>query len=346
MLRREFLQLVGLRPILAAADQVAQPAEAAVDVRTFGAIGDGIKDDTAALQAALNHAIDSGNPCFIPSGRFRISAPLTVGYRQDRKLQQGFMLYGAGRTVSWRGGTGGTLIELIGSGHKAVIVIEKSLWRSASISDLGLECNSSLGADFGLLFNSTEFSGHAVRNVGVTGAKTGFGILEGTGANGEFTLFENCIARNVDTFFYSNAGQAYVQHFNHCSCLINKGGTYFHLDLTIGGGGLNVFDFNASGLRPDKEGATNTTLVKNSNSSSCMNFVGGRIENLTQLYSSSAGTTSLHVTAEFRGLQLTVDTVGTTKNFIDIQRCPDIVNIASCSFQGISGHEIVEVRTK
>lgn len=41
----------------------------------FGANGDGIADDTAAIQAA----IDAGKPVFLPKGVYRISSPLTLG---------------------------------------------------------------------------------------------------------------------------------------------------------------------------------------------------------------------------------------------------------------------------
>lgn len=348
MLRREFLQLLGIRPIIAAAaDTTAiQVNDVTVNARAFGAIGDGVHDDTAAIQAAIDYSLENGKPCFIPSGRYRISSPLVIGSADGRKLQQGFMLIGSGRSVSARGGVGGTLIEMSGSGHSAIIKIEKSAWRGVSISDLGLECRLALGAEYGLLFNSTEFSGHAVRNVAVTTVRVAFGILQGTGVNGEFTLFDNCFAAHVDVFFYSNAGQAYVQHFTHCGCVLNAGGIYFHLDLSSGGGGLNVSDFNATGKRHKDGGVSDTTLVKNGHSSSCLNFLGGRIENLTQLYQSNAGTTALHVTGQFNGLQLTLDTSGSVKSFIDIAYRPDILTIASCSFQGISGKETLEVRTK
>ncbi|CAG7636567.1 hypothetical protein PAESOLCIP111_03762 [Paenibacillus solanacearum] len=47
-----------------------------IDVRDFGATGDGTTDDTAAIQAALN-AADGRQVCF-PAGNYRITATLTV----------------------------------------------------------------------------------------------------------------------------------------------------------------------------------------------------------------------------------------------------------------------------
>jgi hypothetical protein len=47
---------------------------AIVDVRSYGAIGDGVVDDTTAIQAA----IDTGRPVYLPLGTYRITATLTV----------------------------------------------------------------------------------------------------------------------------------------------------------------------------------------------------------------------------------------------------------------------------
>ncbi len=44
----------------------------------FGARGDGLHDDTTALQAALHVAGDRGVPCYVPPGRYRINGELTV----------------------------------------------------------------------------------------------------------------------------------------------------------------------------------------------------------------------------------------------------------------------------
>ena len=46
-----------------------------LDVRNFGARGDGRSDDTAAIQATLNAA--GGNEVYVPAGKYRISSPIT-----------------------------------------------------------------------------------------------------------------------------------------------------------------------------------------------------------------------------------------------------------------------------
>ena len=49
-----------------------------VNVRDFGALGDGVHDSTAALQMALRAAGARGVSCYVPPGRYRVEGALTV----------------------------------------------------------------------------------------------------------------------------------------------------------------------------------------------------------------------------------------------------------------------------
>ena len=51
-----------------------------VSVKDFGAVGDGVTDDTAAIQAAVNAAanIGLGTRVYLPSGQYKISSEITV----------------------------------------------------------------------------------------------------------------------------------------------------------------------------------------------------------------------------------------------------------------------------
>ena len=49
-----------------------------VNAKDHGVVGDGVADDTAAIQAALNAAEKSGPVCLLPAGRYRVSGALTV----------------------------------------------------------------------------------------------------------------------------------------------------------------------------------------------------------------------------------------------------------------------------
>jgi hypothetical protein len=346
--RRDFLQFLGIQPALAATTPGGDTARAdthAIDAAAFGAIGDGRTDSTRALQQAIDTALQQGKPCFIPSGVYLISAPLQIGAPSLETKQQGFRLYGAGRAVDRAAGVGGTLIVLAGSGHDAIVIMHKSAWRSCAIENLGLECSVPGAAGYGILFDSSEFSAQTIQNVSVSKSKVAFGILQGKGSNGEFTHFINCTARHVDKFFYSDAGQAYVQSFIHCTCLLNTGGTYFHLNPASGGGGLDILDFSGTGIRLQNN-PSDTTFIQDDTSSSCLNVHGGRVEHVTQFYERLGDTTNLRVTANFTGLQITVDrTEDRPKPFIRIRKSPEILTFSSCQFAAVTGKEVINIET-
>lgn len=60
-----------------------------VSVKDFGAVGDGVTDDTSAIQAAINYAQSTAGTVFLPGGRYRtgklsITGPVSIiGQRQS-----------------------------------------------------------------------------------------------------------------------------------------------------------------------------------------------------------------------------------------------------------------------
>lgn len=59
-----------------------------ISVKDFGAVGNGVTDDTAAIQAA----IDAGYKVYLPSGTYKITTPL--------EIKSGLILHGASRTAT------------------------------------------------------------------------------------------------------------------------------------------------------------------------------------------------------------------------------------------------------
>lgn len=54
------------------------PQFSGVDARKFGCKGDGVTDDTAALQAALEEASTKGPVCYLPPGMYRLNSSVIV----------------------------------------------------------------------------------------------------------------------------------------------------------------------------------------------------------------------------------------------------------------------------
>ena len=81
------------------------------NVKTFGAVGDGVTDDTAAIQAAMNSLSESGGVVFFPAGQYYVSGRLVV---PTSSSQPPFRLTGVGALFDGRDGepNGGTILDL------------------------------------------------------------------------------------------------------------------------------------------------------------------------------------------------------------------------------------------
>lgn len=49
-----------------------------IDVRDYGAVGDGVTDDTAAIQAAVDALPTNGGEVYIPAGTYKTTSPITL----------------------------------------------------------------------------------------------------------------------------------------------------------------------------------------------------------------------------------------------------------------------------
>lgn len=76
-----------------------KPETAALSVAAFGAIGDGVVDDTAAIQAAI-HSCPSGGVVVLPAGTW-LSSPLFLKSNVDLLLERGARLVGHPDVARW-----------------------------------------------------------------------------------------------------------------------------------------------------------------------------------------------------------------------------------------------------
>ena len=120
-----------------------------VNVKDFGAVGDGVTDDTAAIQAAIN----SSGFVFIPEGTYKISSLLSF---PDRECS----LIGAGMSVSnleWISSSVTSGLSFTNSKSTDVVCIENlSLLTKKAGSGIAISCNRSAEAIAGAVSTRTD----------------------------------------------------------------------------------------------------------------------------------------------------------------------------------------------
>ena len=95
MKRSEFLKTFGAAP-LAASPSEHELHDEVLDVKSFGATGDGTTDDAGAIQAALDAG--AGGSIYLPTGTYNVGAELTVSANSE-------LVFAGGATLSASGGS-------------------------------------------------------------------------------------------------------------------------------------------------------------------------------------------------------------------------------------------------
>lgn len=187
----------------AVATTVQSKLREAVSVKDFGAVGDGVADDTAEIQAAVSWAISNNAWVQIPAGTYKVTSQIVIDTRTAAAGT--FKLFGKGATLSVPGGniaalntttftdlsntasTGGLVRVLTpdSDSHSCFIeglrfykpdtayptrygtFINVSTQRNVHISD----CVFSGGYDIGILFTPTY--GASIERCSITGFNTG-----------------------------------------------------------------------------------------------------------------------------------------------------------------------------
>jgi len=153
-----------------------------LNARTFGAVGNGTTDDTAALQAWINAgclANPGGPGLYLPSGTYKITAPLSVPFRY-------LQMFGDGRyesLIAFSGVTGGCLVWA------------SMFSASPVIRDIGLVGNTSSGRGFDFTAVTSVVYHTELKNIWV---QTGGECLYIPG-----TIFSSCV-QNFIGFSYNS----------------------------------------------------------------------------------------------------------------------------------------------
>lgn len=116
-----------------------------ISVKDFGAVGDGVTDDTVALNAALTAAVAANRCLYFPTGVYLVTANITVP--TPSSVQRGFTIRGEGKHY-------GSIIRFSGAAVTTGLTFASGVgvyqyW--GTISEIQIECVS--GAKRGITFN-------------------------------------------------------------------------------------------------------------------------------------------------------------------------------------------------
>lgn len=113
-------------------------------VKDFGAVGDGVADDTAEIQAAINAVIlAGGGEVFLPPGTYKISDTLKL---DTAAYTKGISLRGAGRN---------TIIRQVGAGKDAVHFSTTQFLQNSYLRDLAIESAAGAGHCINIVYGCT-----------------------------------------------------------------------------------------------------------------------------------------------------------------------------------------------
>lgn len=159
----------------------------AVNVKDFGAVGDGVTDDTTAIQLAF----DEGGVIYFPSGTYLISDGLTAS---------SVYIKGNQATLKLADATFGAL-EIDGSDNVIEDLIIKGAGTAGQWSDNGV--------NFGIKFPSYTEKNNTIRNCKITDI-----VFTGVELKSRYTTVEGC--------YFENCGYRAIVSFNRFNNILNN----------------------------------------------------------------------------------------------------------------------------
>ena len=251
---------------------------AAVNVKDFGAVGDGVTDDTAAIQAAIDSLGSSGGTVYMPKGIYKTTAAIIV--------KDSVILKGSGKST-W-GTTQGTVINNSTASGPILQIGNAAFNRGMAVEDLDLvgaskqidgleildDCyNIKLGnigvnnCDNAFVFNNC-WNINASSLVANT-ANTGF-YFTGT-AGGTSSIFTSCVAYTCTNYGWHFAVPGWTYSSWH-SCGADNAG----VGLYVAGGSYRGSSFYNWGF---ENCATSCIKVNNVNADIVLNSVNFSVNN-------------------------------------------------------------------
>ena len=202
-------------------DEFIGPFSSWINVKTqYGAVGDGVTDDAAAIQSALNAIGNPGSTVsvvYFPAGTYKIGSMLTFNGKADAAM---IGEDPATTKILWAGSASGTMLQINGTMYSRFNRIKWDGNSSASIAVDESWDGASGYFDTGNEFADDIFTG---TGIGIRGGYLGYGFAEIAIMRDQF--LQNTVAGiSLGNF---NALDVWVWNsiFDHCAVGITNNNT-------------------------------------------------------------------------------------------------------------------------
>lgn len=175
-----------------------------VNVKDYGAAGDGVTDDTAAIQAAINGVPARGGTLYFPGGKYNISSPIVIGTGDAGSTistRYGIKLIGDGAGM---GSTPSVELNYTGVSQAAYLFNIAGQIASVEMTGFYIGLNGKIGGIIARAFSGCVFS-----NLKITNPRSNTSAFQGLGGaapTGNYNLFNKFQQIHIALFQPSSSG--------------------------------------------------------------------------------------------------------------------------------------------
>ncbi len=163
-----------------------------VSVKDFGAVGDGVADDTSAIQAAINSVLTKNGSVFFPAGRYRVTSGYTNSSSNSVKL------YGEGFDYSSStAANSDSSCVILDSTNSSSFFYSQTGANNLTVENMQFACAQYV-LDRKFFVQSASSNRHTFRNVNFTSVERPFVYL--SGCYFQLNVYENIRFTNSGSF--------------------------------------------------------------------------------------------------------------------------------------------------
>lgn len=152
--------------------RLRNPVRGQLNVKSFGAVGDGLTDDTAAIKAGITALGKGGGTLYFPEGTYIISSTLELGVA-GAVYHEGVSLVGEassvgtalGSTLRWVGAADGTMMRIRNSSGGEIVALGFNSYGGASYGVQLLAVSGDTGIVSNWRFHRCRFQSAKIANV-------------------------------------------------------------------------------------------------------------------------------------------------------------------------------------